>query len=125
MCHSRYPKEHSGQWISNIDGKNAITNWTCIKSNTTSSLLHIQLQTGRKHQIRIHTNQNNIPILGDRRYGHAGKLAKRLCLHAHQITFTDPTTSKDITVTSLIPSDINLYRSNIDALFFFDVAQRL
>ncbi len=107
------PKEHSGQWISNIDGKNAITNWTRIKSNTTSSLLHIQLQTGRKHQIRIHTNQNNIPILGDRRYGHAGKLAKRLCLHAHQITFKDPTTSKDITVTSTIPSDMQVYIDRI------------
>ena len=107
------PKELSGQWISNIDGKNAITNWTRIKSNSTSSLLHIQLQTGRKHQIRIHTNQNNVPILGDRRYGHAGKLAKRLCLHAHQITFKDPTTSKDVTVTSSIPSDMQKYIDRI------------
>ena len=107
------PKEHSGQWISNIDGKKAITNWTRIKSNATSSLLHIQLQTGRKHQIRIHTNRNNVPILGDRRYGHAGKLAKRLCLHAHQITFKDPTTSKDITVTSSLPSDMQKYIDRI------------
>lgn len=107
------PKEHSGQWVSSIDGKNAITNWLRIKSNATSSLLHIQLQTGRKHQIRIHTHQNNIPILGDRRYGHAGKLAKRLCLHAHQITFKDPTTSRDITVTSSIPSDIQIYIDRI------------
>ena len=107
------PKENSGQWVSNIDGKNAITNWTRIKSNSTSSLLHIQLQTGRKHQIRIHTNRSNLPILGDRRYGHAGKLAKRLCLHAHQITFKDPTTSKDITVNSSIPSDMKMYIDRI------------
>ena len=107
------PKEHSGQWSSNIDGRNAITNWTCLKSNPTSSLLHVQLHTGRKHQIRIHTNRNNVPILGDRRYGHAGKLAKRLCLHAHQITFKDPTTSKDITVESPIPSDMQMYIDRI------------
>ena len=106
-------KANSGQWISHIDGKDAITNWTCIKRNSTSSLLRIQLQTGRKHQIRIQSYQNNLPILGDRRYGIAGNLAKRLCLHAHQITFKDPTTSKEITVKSPIPSDMQLYIDRI------------
>lgn len=108
-----FPQENSGQWVSNINKKNAVTNWTRIKSNSTSSLLHIQLQTGRKHQIRIHTNRNNLPILGDRRYGHAGRLAKRLCLHAHQLTFRDPTTSKSITVNSSIPTDMQMYIDRI------------
>ena len=107
------PKGNSGIWDVNIDNKHACTEWTCIKSSNTSSLLHIKLQTGRKHQIRIHANLNNIPILGDRRYGHAGRLAKRLCLHAHQITFTDPSSQESITVKSPIPPEMQHYIDRI------------
>ena len=106
-------KQPSGQWISEVNKKNAITDWECIKSNNNSSLLRLKLHTGRKHQIRIQANQQNLPILGDRRYGHAGRLAKRLCLHAQQISFQDPTTKERITVQSTIPTDMQIYIDRI------------
>ncbi|MEW6999381.1 pseudouridine synthase family protein [Colwelliaceae bacterium BS250] len=54
-----------------IDGKSAITHATCIayNSDTNRSLLNIKIDTGRKHQIRIHLSSIGFPIVGDRLYG--------------------------------------------------------
>lgn len=54
-----------------LDGKNATTHFAMLEENDTSSLLSIQIETGRKHQIRRHLSETGHPVLGDARYGDA------------------------------------------------------
>jgi tRNA pseudouridine32 synthase/23S rRNA pseudouridine746 synthase/23S rRNA pseudouridine1911/1915/1917 synthase len=54
------------------------------------SLLDINLITGRKHQIRVHLADNNLPIVGDKKYGGERSGARRLALHAQSIAFNHP-----------------------------------
>ena len=107
------PTEYTGKWTTPVDGKQATTIWTCIKSNGLSSILELQLHTGRKHQIRVQAHTHNFPILGDRRYGAAGNLAKRLCLHAHRLSFVHPKSQKRIDIYSPIPNSMQVYMNNI------------
>ena len=104
---------NAGQWTTDIDGKEARTDWRCLKKNNSSALLEVTLHTGRKHQIRKHANTHQSPILGDRRYGHAGTLAKRLCLHAHQLSFVHPQSREHISITSPIPTLMQRYVDRI------------
>ena len=53
----------SGMWTTKIDGKEARTDWSCLKKNNTSALLQMTLHTGRTHQIRKHANQHSLPCL--------------------------------------------------------------
>lgn len=58
------------------------------------SLLDIHLLTGRKHQIRVHLSENELPILGDKKYGPTRTDEKRLALHAKSIAFHHPFTKE-------------------------------
>ncbi len=69
--------------VKNIDRKKALSRVKILSSNKESSLLEIEILTGRKHQIRAQCSHRNIPILGDLKYG--GKKADRLYLHAYKI----------------------------------------
>ena len=102
-----------GKWTTQIDGKDARTDWVCLKQNNSSALLEVTLHTGRKHQIRKHAHEHQVPILGDRRYGQAGMLAKRLCLHAHQLSFVHPQNNQNISITSPIPTLMQRYIDRI------------
>lgn len=67
-----------------VDGKTATTHYTVLEENDTSSLLAIQIETGRKHQIRRHLSEMGHAVLGDARYGEAAAgglhlAAVRLC----------------------------------------------
>lgn len=61
-----------------INGKSAITHVSCLAYNakTNRSLLDIKIDTGRKHQIRIHLSSIGFPIVGDRLYGNDEKYQK-------------------------------------------------
>ncbi|MFP6582632.1 MAG: RNA pseudouridine synthase [Candidatus Hydrogenedentota bacterium] len=67
------------------------------------SLLDINLVTGRKHQIRVHLSENNLPILGDKKYGAKNDGERRLALHAKSIAFEHPYTSKPCFFETRIP----------------------
>jgi len=71
-------------------GKRAITHFVSLESNPTASLLHLKLETGRTHQIRVHMAYIKHPILGDRIYGEASGLAERQMLHAFRLSFQHP-----------------------------------
>jgi 23S rRNA pseudouridine1911/1915/1917 synthase len=70
------------------NGKPAITKYTVIASNGHYSLVELQPQTGRTHQLRVHLAQLGHPILGDVLYG--GSLADRTYLHALSLEITLP-----------------------------------
>lgn len=67
------------------------------------ALLHVRLETGRKHQIRVHLKSLNKPIVGDRRYGAATDPLGRLCLHAIELGFAHPRTGETVRFRSPIP----------------------
>ena len=86
-------------------GKRAITNYQTIKTNKKYTMLDIQIETGRKNQIRVHMSEMNHPIVGDKKYGSKDNSLKRLALHHYEISFIDPITKKLLTFTSKVPKD--------------------
>jgi 23S rRNA pseudouridine1911/1915/1917 synthase len=91
---------------SNTDngGKEAITNYRVIKSNEEYSLLEIELETGRKNQIRVHMESIGHPIAGDRKYGSTTSFG-RLALHARILEFYHPMTSEVMHFETPVPKE--------------------
>ena len=77
-------------------GQYAETQVTQLKKIGRNSLVKCQLKTGRTHQIRVHLSHHGHPIVGDPLYNPAR--GKRLMLHAHRLTFTNPLTLETIQV---------------------------
>ena len=94
----------------NKDGENAITHFELIKNfekdNIKLSYVKFILETGRTHQIRVHSKAIGHPILGDSLYGSSSNLISRQALHAYKITFVHPITKSNLEITSNIPEDI-------------------
>lgn len=88
------------------DGQRAVTHYKAIKSGIKYSLLEINLETGRTHQIRVHFAYIGHPLAGDDLYG--GSTADIGCqaLHCGNLGFTEPLTGKKITVNSPLREDI-------------------
>lgn len=93
------------------DGHLAITKYEPIKSTKEYSLLKIQILTGRKNQIRVHMNDINHPIVGDKKYGSIKNPIRRMTLHANYIKFKHPITNKEIELNSNYP---NIFDKLID-----------
>lgn len=100
-----YLKENKTNYvyISKKDGKEAITNYQVIKENKKYSLLKINIETGRKNQIRVQLNNINHKIVGDNKYGE-NDLEKRLFLHANKISLYYKPQRRVMTFQSDIPT---------------------
>ena len=75
-------------------GKYALTHYRTIKRANGYSLLEVQLETGRKNQIRVHMQQLGHPVLGDERYGCEADPLGRMALHAFKLCFRHPVTGE-------------------------------
>jgi 23S rRNA pseudouridine1911/1915/1917 synthase len=75
-------------------GKLAITHVKVQRRSSRRTLVEVQLETGRKHQIRVHLAEQGYPIVGDQVYGSKADPIKRLALHAARLAFRHPTTGK-------------------------------
>lgn len=84
-------------------GKKAITHYEVIKYKKGFSLLKVNLETGRKNQIRVHMQDLKHPVIGDKKYGAATSPIDRLGLHAQVIAFNHPYTGKIVRFESAIP----------------------
>ena len=84
-------------------GKQAITHYKKIRGNDNYSLLEVNLDTGRKNQIRVHMEDIGHPIVGDKKYGAHGNPLKRLGLHASILVLKHPVTDKKIKFVSKVP----------------------
>jgi len=71
-------------------GKEAITHFKRLAVSRAYSLVELHLETGRKHQIRVHMQQLGHPVAGDKKYGAATNPLKRLALHARVLAFHHP-----------------------------------
>ncbi|WP_096270272.1 RluA family pseudouridine synthase [Paucisalibacillus globulus] len=88
------------------DGQHAITNYQVIKENDLYSLVDVQLETGRTHQIRVHFSHVGNPLAGDDLYGGSNDVITRQALHCYSISFEHPESKKWITFTIDLPEDM-------------------
>ena len=75
-------------------GKLAVTHARVLKRNSKTTVLEVQLETGRKHQIRVHLAEQGHPIVGDKSYGSRSNPIRRLALHGAHLTFKHPLSGK-------------------------------
>ncbi len=85
-------------------GKNAITNFKVIDQNERFSLIKVDIETGRTHQIRVHMKYMGYPILGDSVYGRVDS-EKRQMLHAYKLEFLHPITKEKMEIIAELPDD--------------------
>ncbi len=84
-------------------GQKAISHYSVIRMNDRYSLLKINLETGRKNQIRIHMQEIGHCVVGDKKYGASTNPIKRLGLHAQQLSFIHPASGKEMRFETKIP----------------------
>ncbi|MFD1067268.1 RluA family pseudouridine synthase [Oceanobacillus locisalsi] len=86
------------------DGQRAATRYRVIQSNQQFSLLEIELETGRKNQIRVHMQELGHPVVGDKKYGGGNRrVLGRLGLHAKALALYHPSTDKLMFFRSDVP----------------------
>jgi len=102
----------------------ARTDWRVLSRIDSTSLLEVQLHTGRTHQIRVHFSELRHPVVGDTLYGAAGQLhvgrttlpvLGRNFLHAAKIGFNQPHTSKLIELIAPMPAELRDYLEELAA----------
>ena len=87
------------------DGKEAITNYKVIKENENYSMVSINIETGRKNQIRVAFQTLRNPIVGDKKYGDQRDKETRLYLHANRLKMYYPELKKDILFETPTPNE--------------------
>jgi len=85
-------------------GQKAVTHYRVIKKNAKYSLLAVNLETGRKNQIRVHMQVIKHPVIGDKKYGSMINPINRLGLHAQVLAFTHPITKEQMRFETSVPS---------------------
>lgn len=84
-------------------GRHAASSWQVVEEYSEScSLVRVQIETGRTHQIRVHLSSLGHPVAGDILYGRARNTRKysRQMLHAHRLHFSHPVSGKSLTFSA-------------------------
>ncbi|MDJ0508213.1 MAG: RluA family pseudouridine synthase [Crocosphaera sp.] len=117
----RHPVDRKKMAIVPIEkrGREAVTHWEIIERLGNYSLVKFRLETGRTHQIRVHSSYMGNPILGDPLYSSNRSLKMKLsgqALHAYQLTLTHPITLEKIEAIAPLPNEftklLNYLRKN-------------
>lgn len=93
--------------VTDENSKEAITHFKVLERYKNATLLEVRLQTGRTHQIRVHMSYIKHPIINDPVYGNKKASLFGQMLHAKEITFIHPTTSKKMTFSCEVPNEFN------------------
>jgi 23S rRNA pseudouridine1911/1915/1917 synthase len=106
----RHPREDY-RFAVVADGKPSITHYTSLELFPAVSLLEIELETGRTHQIRVHFSALHHPLVGDLTYGGDHTIADRLeihrpWLHARELKLSHPITGEPLAFFSEYPLDL-------------------
>ena len=115
----RHPKEDY-RFAVVADGKPSITHYKALEYFRAVSLLEIELETGRTHQIRVHFSALHHPLVGDLTYGADHTIADRLqmnrpWLHARELSLTHPVSGAKLHLTSEYPADLRRALSLLEA----------
>ncbi len=88
-------------------GRDAVTHFEIVEQVGARCLLHVNLETGRTHQIRVHLAAIGLPVCGDPQYGIAQDLGlARQFLHASELSFRHPLSGEPISIASPLPDDL-------------------
>jgi 23S rRNA pseudouridine1911/1915/1917 synthase len=106
----RHPKEDY-RFAVVADGKASVTHFSLIEFFPGATLLKVELETGRTHQIRVHFSALRHPLVGDLAYGSDPVLAsklelKRPWLHAMELAFDQPSTGERVELKAAYPDDL-------------------
>lgn len=105
----------SGERIVRVskEGKSALTRFAVVQHFADVSLIQVELETGRTHQIRVHCQSQGYPLVGDAKYGDDdfNQQCKkygltRLFLHAKSLGFRSPATGESVMVEAPLPADL-------------------
>lgn len=86
-------------------GRLAITHYEVIGASSRFSRVKLNLETGRKNQIRVHCQQAGHPVVGDSKYGAVSNPIRRLALHAAFLAFVHPVSRKKLSFRSTAPEE--------------------
>ena len=91
--------------VTEVNSKDAVTHFKVLKRFYNMTLVECELETGRTHQIRVHMQYINHPVVGDDKYSFANTRKDTLgqMLHASKIQFIHPTTKKLVVVETKLP----------------------
>ena len=119
-------------------GREAITHWQILKDYVYFTLLKLNLETGRTHQIRLHMNWMGNPVVGDPDYNgrdsqlarlpdnlrkrgiHLLNLVPRQFLHAKELSFIHPARNEMVSFKSELPDVLQIALDKIPDLFLLD-----
>ncbi|HEU4964607.1 MAG TPA: pseudouridine synthase, partial [Bacilli bacterium] len=97
-------------------GEFALTRYKVQERYANAALVHLELETGRTHQIRVHMTHLGHPLLGDRQYGRVGlNLIKRQALHAARLSFTHPNSGERMTFEAPLTDDLVALQQRLQA----------
>jgi len=91
------------------DAREARLSYRTLRSGPAATLLEIELETGRKHQIRLQLAHRGWPILGDRKYGSTRVFTAGIALHSRFLTFEHPVKRTPIHIESKVPGSWRHY----------------
>jgi 23S rRNA pseudouridine1911/1915/1917 synthase len=106
----RHPIDRKKMAIVPIEkgGRQAVTHWQVLDRLGNYTLMQFRLETGRTHQIRVHTTQMGHPIVGDPVYGSGRSIGVNLtgqALHAHKLHLEHPLTGKPVEAIAPLPAE--------------------
>jgi 23S rRNA pseudouridine1911/1915/1917 synthase len=106
----RHPKAEFKFAVMN-EGKHSVTHYETLEAFPAASLVEVNLETGRTHQIRVHFSAFRHPLVGDTMYGADPKLAAKLgldrqWLHAVRLSFEHPTSGETVSFESSYPAEL-------------------
>lgn len=105
----RHPKHRKKMSILPVEagGRVAVTHWKTVERLGNYSLMHFQLETGRTHQIRVHSTHLGLPIMGDSDYGSGRAAGVKLpgqALHAFRLTLAHPISGEVVSAEAPLPA---------------------
>ncbi len=86
-------------------GELAVTDYEVVESRADRSLVRVTLQTGKKHQIRVHLKERGNPIIGDVLYGPENSKSQRLLLIARRLAIVHPRSGRPMTFELPLPRE--------------------
>lgn len=101
---ARHPSDRKRMAI-RADGRNAVTRWRVASRYGQYTLLQIELETGRTHQIRVHLSSRHHPVAGDDVYGRDSRQLGLTgqALHGYRLTFRHPKTGEQMIFYTPLP----------------------
>lgn len=91
------------------DGQYSVTHYKVIKEKDNYSLLDVNIDSGRKNQIRVHLGDIGHHVIGDDKYGNPSNPIGRLGLHAYELDIKDPYTGKIMKFKAPMPKEFDLF----------------